>query len=101
MSNKNEQKAPKFDAKKCSKVADKLSSLITGIVAMSRPQSIAEGLLMMTLAMGRVLQTLCAVMRCDPKLVVGDFCDSLTKYIEMGGDSRIDDIAKAMKQNAN
>ena len=37
----------------------------------------------------------------DPKIICKDFCDSLTKYFEMGGDSRIDDIAASLKQKGN
>jgi hypothetical protein len=93
--------APKFDAKKSSKTGDVLATLITGTIAKTKPQSIAEGLLMMTLAIGRTLQVLGTVMGCDPKVMCKDFCDSLTKYFEMGGDGRIDDIAAAMKQKGN
>lgn len=99
MAKKNE--TPKFDSKKCDKVAGELSAIITGKIAVSRPQSIAEGILIMTLAMGRVLQVLGTVMGCDSKKLVKDFCESLTKYIEMGGDSRIGDIYAAMKQEGN
>ena len=93
--------APVFDGKKCSKVADELSALITGIVARCRPQSIAEGLLIMTLAMGRVLQVLGTVMGCDPKRLNKEFCDSLTRYFDMGGDKRIDHITEMFKQKGN
>lgn len=95
---------PKFDSKKCDKVAGELSAIITGKIAVSRPQSVAEGVLIMTLTMGRVLQVLSVVMGIDPKVLIKDFCDSLTRYIEMGGDSRVGDIAKtfkAMKQEGN
>ena len=97
----NEKRAPRFDAAKSSKVADELSVLITGLVARSRPKSIAEGLLMMTLAMGRVIQVLSTVMGCDAKVVGRDFCNSLAKYFEMGGDGRIDDIAASLRQKGN
>ena len=102
MNNEQEKMAaPKFDAVKSSKTGDVLASLITGTIAKAKPQSIAEGLLMMTLAVGRTLQVLGTIMGCDPKVMGRDFCASLTKYFEMGGDGRIDDIAASMKQRGN
>lgn len=97
----NEKPAPRFDTAKSSRVADELSVLITGMVAKNRPQSIAECLLMMTMAMGRVIQVLSTVMGCDAKVLGKDFCDSLTKYFEMGGDGLIDDIAASLRQKGN
>lgn len=102
MSNKQEKRtAPKFDVEKSSKTGDMIATLITGTIARNRPQSMAEGLLMITLAIGRTIQALCAVMGCDPKIMCKDICDSLTKYFEMGGDGRIDNIAAAMKQKGS
>lgn len=102
MPNEQEKRtAPKFDAVKSSKTGDLLASLITGTIAKAKPQSIADGLLMMTLAIGRTLQILGTVMGCDPKAMCRDFCASLTKYFEMGGDGRINDIVAAMKQKGN
>ena len=97
----NIKTSKQYGKEECDKVAGELSAIITGKIAVSRPQSIAEGILIMTLAMGRVLQVLGTVMGCDPKKLVKDFCESLTKYIEMGGDSRIGDIYAAMKQEGN
>ena len=102
MPNKQEKRtAPKFDAVKSSKTGDVLASLITGTIAKAKPQSIADGLLMMTLAIGRTPQILGTVMGCDPKAMCRDFCASLTKYFEMGGDGRIGDIVATMKQKGN
>ena len=102
MNNKQEKRAAMgFDAVKSSKTADLIAGLITGTVARNKPQSIAEGLLMMTLAIGRTLQVLGTVMGCDPKYLCKEFCTALIKYFDLGGDGRIDDIAAAMKQKEN
>lgn len=101
MEKQEKKTAPKFDATKNSKTGDALAALITGTVAKARPQSIAEGLLIITLAVGRAIQVLGTIMGVDPKIICKDFCDSLTKYFEMGGDSRIDDIAASLKQKGN
>ena len=90
-----------FDPAKCDKVAGEISALITGKIAVSRPASIAEGVLIMTLAMGRVLHVLAAVMGINPKVLVKDYCESLTRYIEMGGDSRVDELAAALRGKGN
>ena len=100
----NEQKkktAPKFDSAKSSKTGDTLAALITGTVAKARPQSIAEGLLIITLAVGRAIQVLGTIMGVDPKIICKDFCESLTKYFELGGDGRVDDAAGFIKQKGN
>lgn len=55
----------------------------------------------MTLAMGRVLHVLAAVMGINPKTLVKDYCESLTRYIEMGGDSRVEDLAAALRGKGN
>ncbi len=91
----------KFNPAKCDKVAGEISALITGKIAVSRPASIAEGVLIMTLAMGRVLHVLAAVMGINPKTLVKDYCESLTRYIEMGGDSRVEDLAAALRGKGN
>ena len=96
-----ERTALKFDAEKSSKAGDALASLITRTIVNTRPQSIAEGLLIITLAVGRTIQILGTIMGCDPKVMCRDFCASLTKYFEMGGDERIDDIAAMRKQKGN
>ena len=101
MEEQKKKTAPKFDSVKSSKTGDVLATLITGTVAKARPQSIAEGMLMMTLAVGRAIQVLGTVMGVDPKIICKDFCESLTKYFEMGGDDRIGDIAASMKQKGN
>lgn len=101
MEEQKKKTAPKFDSVKSSKTGDTLASLITGTVAKARPQSIAEGMLIITLAVGRAIQVLGTVMGIDPKDICKDFCESLTKYFEMGGDGRIDDIAASMKQKGN
>ena len=44
---------------------------------------------------------LSTVMGCDAKVVGRDFCNSLAKYFEMGGDGRIDDIAASLRQKGN
>lgn len=97
----NEKSAQKFDAKKCGKVADRLAHVVLGVIATNQPKSIAEGLLMITLAIGTVIQALSTVMGCDAKMVGKDFCDSLTKYFEMGGDSRFDEFAASLKKRGN
>ena len=97
----NEKSAQKFDAKKCGKVADMLAHVVLGVIAKNQPKSIAEGLLMITLAIGTVIQALSTVMGCDEKMVGKDFCDSLTKYFEMGGDSRFDEFAASLKKRCN
>ena len=101
MDEQEKKSAPKFDSVKSSKTGDVLATLITGTIAKARPQSIAEGMLMMTLAVGRAIQVLGTVMGVDPKIICKDFCESLTKYFEMGGDDRIDDIAASMKQKGS
>ena len=101
MSNEQEKSSAKFDAEKSSKVADMLAAQITGTIGKNKPQSIAEGLLMMTLAVARTIHVLGVVMGCNPKMICKDFCTSLTKYFEMGGDTRIEDIAAAMSQKEN
>lgn len=101
MEEQKKKTAPKFDATKSSKTGDALASLITGTIAKARPQSIAEGLLMMTLAVGRAMQMLGSIMGVDPKIICKDYCESLTKYFEMGGDNRIDNIAASLKQKGN
>ena len=101
MDEQKKKTAPKFDSVKSSKTGDMLATLITGTVAKARPQSIAEGLLIITLAVGRTIQCLGTVMGVDPKIICKDFCESLTKYFELGGDDRIDDIAASMKQKGN
>ncbi len=101
MEKQEKKTAPKFDATKSSRTGDTLAALITGTIAKARPQSVAEGLVMMTLAVGRAIQVLGAIMGCDPKIIHKDFCKALTDYFEMGGDSRIDDIAASMKQKGN
>ena len=101
MEKQEKKTAPKFDSAKSSKTGDALAALITGTVAKSHPQSIAEGLLIITLAVGRAIQVLGTIMGVDPKIICKDFCDSLTKYFEMGGDSRIDEIAASLKQKGN
>ena len=101
MNEQEKKTAPKFDATKSSRTGDALAALITGTIAKARPQSIAEGLLIITLAVGRAIQCLGTIMGVDPKIICKDFCDSLTKYFEMGGDGRIDDIAASMKQKGN
>ena len=100
----NEQKkkdAPKFDAMKCSRTGDVLASLITGTIAKARPQSIAEGLMMITFAVGRSIQALGTIMGVDPKVICRDFCGSLAMYFELGGDGRVDDAADFIKQKGN
>lgn len=101
MEEQKKKTAPKFDSVKSSKTGDVLATLITGTVAKARPQSIAEGLLIIILAVGRAIQVLGTVMGVDPKIICKYFCESLTKYFEMGGDGRIDDIAASMKQKGN
>lgn len=101
MEKQEKKTVPKFDSAKSSKTGDALAALITGTVAKAHPQSIAEGLLIITLAVGRAIQVLGTIMGVDPKIICKDFCDSLTKYFEMGGDSRIDDIAASLKQKGN
>ena len=101
MEEQKKNTAPKFDSAKSSKTGDALAALITGTIAKARPQSVAEGMLMMTLAVGRAIQVLGTVMGVDPKIICKDFCDSLTKYFAMGGDGRIDDIAASLKQKGN
>jgi hypothetical protein len=101
MEEQKKKTAPKFDSAKSSKTGDTLAVLITGTIVKARPQSIAEGLLIITLAVGRTIQCLGTIMGVDPKIICKDFCESLTKYFEMGGDGRIDDIAASMKQKGN
>lgn len=101
MKEQEKKTAPKFDRTKSSRTADMLSVLITSTIAKARPQSTAEGLVMMTLAVGRAIQALGTIMGCDPKIICKDFCNALTEYFEMGGDSRIDDIAESMRQKGN
>ena len=101
MDEQKKKSAPKFDSAKSSRAGDTLASLITGTIANTRPQSVAEGLLIITLAVGRTIQILGTIMGVDPKTICRDFCNSLTKYFEMGGDGRIDDIAASMKQKGN
>ena len=79
-------------------MGDELAAKITFTLAKSKPNSIADGLLIMTLAVGHVLQTLGFILGCDPKKMCKDFCDALTDYFEMGGDERIND-AHAMMQS--
>ena len=55
----------------------------------------------MTRPIASVIQVLSTVMGCDAKVVGKDFCDSLTKYFEMGGDGRIDDLAASLRQKGN
>ena len=101
MEEQKKKTAPKFNSVKSSKTGDVLATLITGTVAKARPQSIADGLLIITLAVGRAIQCLGVIMGVDQKIICKDFCESLTKYFEMGGDGRIDDIAASMKQKGN
>lgn len=93
--------APKFDAGKCQETAGVIASMVTGLIGKSKPQSVAEGLLMMTLAMGRVIHVLGTVMGVDPKLICRDFCGSMTKYFEMGGDPAVGEIAKFYNQKGS
>lgn len=67
MEKQEKKTAPKFDSAKSSKTGDALAALITGTVAKSHPQSIAEGLLIITLAVGRAIQVLGTIMGVDPK----------------------------------
>ena len=100
----NEQKkrtAPKFNSAKSSKAGDALAAQITGTVAKARPQSIAEGLTIIVLAVGRAIQVLGMLMGVNPKIICKDFCNGLTKYFELGGDGRIDDIMASLKQKGN
>jgi hypothetical protein len=83
---KEKKVRPSFDGMKCDKVAGDLATEISRQIAESHPQSIAEGLLTMTIAMGRVIHMLSALMGVDPKRLCRDFCGSLTRYSEMGGD---------------
>ena len=101
MNDKKKKTAPEFDATKSSRAGDTLASLITGTIANTRPQSVAEGLLIITLAVGRTIQILGTIMGVDPKTICRDFCNSLTKYFEMGGDGRIDDIAASINKKGN
>lgn len=101
MEEQKKETAPKFDSAKSSKTGDVLAALIADTVAKARPQSIAEGLLIITLAVGREIQCIGKVMGVDPRIICKDFCESLTKYFEMGGDGRIDHIAASMKQKGN
>ncbi|MBP5425095.1 MAG: hypothetical protein J6Y33_03365 [Prevotella sp.] len=101
MNDREKKTAPEFDATKSSRAGDTLASLITGAIANARPQSVAEGLLIITLAVGRTIRILGTIMGVDPKAICRDFCSGLTKYFEMGGDGRIDDITAAMKQKGN
>lgn len=101
MGEQEKKTAPKFDAAKSSKTGDMLASLITGTIARAQPRSISEGLLMMTLAVGRAIQVLGTVMGVDPKIICRDFCESLKKFFEMGGDGRIDDIAASINKKGN
>lgn len=101
MDEQKKRTAPKFNSAKSSKAGDALAALITGTVAKARPQSIAEGLTIIVVAVGRAIQVLGMLMGVDPKIICEDFCKSLTKYFEMGGDGRIGDIAASMKQKGN
>ncbi len=101
MDEQKKKSAPKFDVAKSSKTGDALAALITGTVAKARPQSIAEGLLIIILAVGRAIQCLGTIMGVDPKIICKASCEGLPKYFELGGDGRIDDIAASMKQKGN
>lgn len=101
MEKQEKKTAPKIDTTKSSEAGDKLAVLITGIIAKARTQSITEGLLIIVLAVGRTIQTLGTVIGVDPKIICKDICEGLTKYFDMGGDSRIDDIAASLKQKGN
>ena len=101
MEEQKKETAPKFDSAKSSKTGDVLAALITDTVAKARPQSLAEGMLIITLAVGRAIQCIGTIVGVDPKIICNDFCESLTEYFEMGGDGRIDDIAASMKQKGN
>lgn len=101
MEERKKKTAPKFDSAKSSKASDALAVLITGTVAKARPQSIAEGMTIIVVAVGRAIQVLGTLMGVNPKIICKDFCETLTKYFEMGGDDRINDTAASMKQKMN
>ena len=98
---KRESDGQPLDGNKCQETAGVMALLMTGQIAKSRPQSIAEGLLMITLAVGRVLHVLGALLGVEPKVICRDFCASLTRYFEMGGDSAVDALVKTYKQKGN
>ena len=98
---KQETDLPPYDGEKCQIVGGAIATLIAGQVAKSHPQSMVEAMLMITLAMGRVLHVLGAMLDVDPKRICRDFCDSLTKYFELGGDGVVDEVVKTYKQKGN
>lgn len=77
---------PEYDERKCHEVAAVMSVLISRTLKKSKPSSIAEGLLMIALATGRVIHVLGALAGVDPKRICRDFCTSLTRYFDLGGD---------------
>ena len=90
-----------YDSQKVNMVADVLSASISGTIARSKPQSMIEGFLILTLAVGRVVQSMARVMGKDPNVVMKDFCHTLTEYARMGGDERIDIITGAGQGKGN
>ena len=101
MAKRTENKSNGIDFERASKTADELAKHISHTLATSQPKSIAEGMLIITLAVGRVLQVLGMLLHGDQKHLCKDLCNALTKYFEIGGDSRIGDILSSMNQKGS
>ena len=96
MEKKEERKAarPVLDRAKCRAVGAAIAGLISGTLARNRMSTIAEGLVTMTLAVGRVLHVVALNIGMDPKDVCRDFCDSLEEYFNEGGDEAVQELTK-------
>ena len=81
-----------LDIRKCLETASTIAVHVTKEIYKARPRSVREGLVMITLAVGRVIHVLGSLMGVDPKVLCSDFCGALTKYFEMGGEYMVDDV---------
>lgn len=90
-----------FDVEKYTNMADELANNITSTIATSGPLSTTEELLVMTLAVGQVLQAKSNQIGADPKALTMDFCAALTSFIDTGGDRIMTELLNMMKRNTN
>ena len=94
MTRNGTKKGPSFDEKKCTRLGSELASYIAMNI---KPKSIGEGLFIITLTVGNVLQATGLIMGCDPKKLCKDFCEALTEYFERGGAKRLNEVYAAMQ----